>query len=64
MLSNAVISAAKPREKAFKLADGGGLVLLVTPAGSRWWRLRFRVHGREKMLSLGDLSRSSTEGGS
>ena len=53
MLSNAVISAAKPREKAFKLADGGGLYLLVTPAGSRWWRLRFRVRGTEKMLSLG-----------
>jgi hypothetical protein len=53
MLSNAVISGAKPREKAFKLADGGGLYLLVTPEGSRWWRLRFRVHGKEKMLSLG-----------
>src|ERR1700733_3357935 len=53
MLSNAVISGAKPREKAFKLADGGGLYLLVTPAGSRWWRLRFRVRGTEKMLSLG-----------
>jgi integrase len=53
MLSNAVISGAKPREKAFKLADGGGLFLLVTPAGSRWWRLRFRVRGTEKMLSLG-----------
>jgi integrase len=53
MLSNTVISGAKPREKAFKLADGGGLYLLVTPAGSRWWRLRFRVRGTEKMLSLG-----------
>ncbi len=31
----------------------GGFILLVTPAGSRWWRLRFRVHGKEKMLSLG-----------
>ncbi len=43
----------KPREKPFKLADGGGLHLLITPAGSRWWRLRFRVHGKEQMLSLG-----------
>jgi integrase len=53
MLSNAVISGAKPREKAFKLADSGGLFLLVTPTGSRWWRLRFRVRGKENMLSLG-----------
>jgi len=53
MLTNAVISGSKPREKPFKLADGGGLYLLITPAGSRWWRLRFRVHGKEQMLSLG-----------
>jgi integrase len=53
MLTNAVISGSKPREKPFKLADGGGLYLLVTPAGNRWWRLRFRVRGKEQMLSLG-----------
>jgi len=53
MLSNAAISGVKPREKPFKLTDGGGLYLLVTPAGKRWWRLKFRVHGREKLLSLG-----------
>jgi len=53
MLTNAVISAAKPREKPFKLPDGGGLYLLVTPTGKRWWRLRFRVNGKERMLSLG-----------
>jgi len=53
MLSNAAISGVKPREKPFKLADGGGLYLLVTPAGKRWWRLKFRVHGREKLLSFG-----------
>jgi hypothetical protein len=53
MLTNAVISAAKPREKPFKMSDGGGLYLLVNPTGKRWWRLKFRVHGREKLLSLG-----------
>ena len=53
MLTNAAISAAKPREKPFKLSDGGGLYLLVNPTGKRWWRLKFRVHGKEKLLSLG-----------
>jgi hypothetical protein len=53
MLTNAVIAGTRPREKPFKLADGGGRYLLVTPAGSRWWRLRFRVRGKEQMLSLG-----------
>jgi hypothetical protein len=31
----------------------GGLFLLVNPSGSRWWRFKFRVHGRENLLSLG-----------
>jgi hypothetical protein len=53
MLTNAVISGARPREKPFKLSDGGGLFLLVNPSGSRWWRFKFRVHGRENLLSLG-----------
>jgi Arm DNA-binding domain len=48
MLTNAVISASKPREKPFKMSDGGGLYLLVNPSGSRWWRFKFRVHGRER----------------
>ena len=36
-----------------KLADGAGLVLLVNPNGSGWWRLRYYYGGREKMLSFG-----------
>ena len=35
------------------MADGGGLFLLVTPAGGRLWRLKYRVGGREKLLSFG-----------
>jgi integrase len=53
MLTNAVISGSKPREKPFKLSDGGGLFLLVNPSGSRWWRFKFRIHGKENLLSLG-----------
>ena len=45
--------AAKPRERAFKLTDGGGLYLLVTPNGSKLWRFKYRVGGREKLLALG-----------
>jgi len=53
MLTNAKVRSAKGRERPYKLADGGGLTLLVNPDGSRWWRLRYRYGGREKMLSLG-----------
>jgi integrase len=52
-LTDREVKAAKPREKAFKLADSGGLHLLVTPAGGRLWRLKYRFGGKEKQLALG-----------
>jgi hypothetical protein len=36
-----------------KLFDGGGLYLEVAPAGGKWWRLKYRIAGKEKRLSLG-----------
>ncbi len=53
MLTDTAIRRAKPRERPYKLADGGGLYLLVNPNGARWWRLKYRVEGREKLISLG-----------
>jgi integrase len=53
MLTSTKIRAAKPREKAYKLSDSGGLYLLVNPNKSLWWRLKYRFEGREKSLSLG-----------
>ncbi|HEY4370266.1 MAG TPA: integrase arm-type DNA-binding domain-containing protein [Steroidobacteraceae bacterium] len=53
MLSDTAIRAAKPREKPYKVSDGGGLYLLINPNGSRWWRLKYRVAGKEKLLSMG-----------
>lgn len=44
---------AKPAEKLYKLSDGGGLQLVVSPAGSKNWRLAFRYGGKEKTLSIG-----------
>ena len=52
-LSDTTIRTAKPTEKPYKLADEKGLFLLVSPNGSKWWRLKFRVDGKEKLLSLG-----------
>jgi integrase len=52
-LSDTAIRTARPREKPYKLADGGGLTLLINPDGSKWWRLRYYIAGREKMLSAG-----------
>ena len=47
------IRAAKPAERPYKLFDERGLFLLVTPAGGRLWRLRYRMAGVEKLLTLG-----------
>lgn len=41
------------RKRPFKLADGGGLHLLVQPNGSKLWRLKYRYNGKEKLLSFG-----------
>ena len=52
-LNEAKIRAARPQKKQFKLFDERGLFMLVTPAGGRLWRLRYRLNGVEKLLALG-----------
>ena len=47
------VKQATPREKPYKLADGGGLYLLVNPSGAKYWRYKYRYAGREKTLALG-----------
>jgi len=44
---------AKRRDRSYKLADGGGLFLLVQPNGSKLWRMKYRYDGKEKLLSFG-----------
>ncbi len=44
---------AQGREKAYKISDGDGLFLLVTPKGGKWWRFKYRIDGKEKLISFG-----------
>jgi integrase len=44
---------AKPKDKSYKLFDGGGLYLEVKPTGGKQWRLKYRFGGKEKRLSFG-----------
>ena len=44
---------AKPRKRAYKLADSEGLFLLVQPNGTKLWRMKYRFAGKEKLLSIG-----------
>ena len=52
-LSDAKVRNAKPAEKSYKLADARGMYLLVTPAGGKCWRMKYRFEGKEKTLSFG-----------
>lgn len=53
MLTATAVKSAKPQSKQYKLSDSGGMYLLVLPAGGRYWRLKYRISGKEKMLALG-----------
>ena len=52
-LTDVAIRNAKPGVKAIKLADGGGMFLLVNPTGGKLWRLKYRIDGRKKLLAIG-----------
>ena len=61
-LTDTAIRTAKPKNKPYKLFDGDGLFLLVTPlkmgklppsGGGKWWRFKYRFGGKEKLLSFG-----------
>lgn len=52
-LTDVAVRSAKSRDKDYKLADTGGLYLLVTPSGGKLWRLKYRMHGLERKLALG-----------
>ena len=52
-LTDTRIRHAKPQDRPYKLSDGGGLYLLVTPKGSTYWRLDYRFTGKRRTLALG-----------
>jgi integrase len=52
-LTDVTVRTAKPRDKTYKLFDSGGLYVELTPAGGKRWRWKYRVAGREKLLSMG-----------
>jgi integrase len=53
MLTDTAVKKAEPRDKPYKMADAGGLYLYVAATGSKSWRMKFRLHGKEKLLTFG-----------
>jgi hypothetical protein len=52
-LTDTRIRNAKPKAKAYKLSDGGGMYLLVSPYGACYWRLDYRFAGKRCTLAIG-----------
>ncbi|MFG1383722.1 Arm DNA-binding domain-containing protein [Xanthobacter versatilis] len=58
-LTDMQIRKAKAAEKPYKLTDGGGLHLAISPAGGKVWRLRYEIAGKEKLLTIGPTRTSA-----
>ncbi|UNT59891.1 DUF4102 domain-containing protein [Acinetobacter sp. ASP199] len=52
---------AQPKEKRYRLSDENGLSLLVTPAGQKYWNVRYTVHGQRQSESLGPYFKEVAE---
>lgn len=52
-LTNIACDSAKPKEKPYKMTDGQGMYLEIKPNGSKYWRMAYRMHGKQKLLALG-----------
>ncbi|MGA2170444.1 MAG: integrase arm-type DNA-binding domain-containing protein [Terracidiphilus sp.] len=53
-LTDTQVSKTKVKDKPYKLSDGHGLFLYVTPAGGKFWRWQYRFHGKPQLLSVGE----------
>jgi len=52
-LSEATVRNSKPKSRPYKLSDGEGLFLLILPSGGKYWRMRYKFAGKEKLLAFG-----------
>ena len=53
MLTDTAVRTSKPRETLYKVSDGRGLQLHITPQGSKLWRWAYRFDGKQKLMALG-----------
>jgi len=52
-LTDKSIKAAKTTDKQYKLPDGDGMYLLIHQNGSKYWRLRYKIAGKDNAVALG-----------
>lgn len=54
MLTDAKVKTLKPKEKTYRLLDAERLYIEVRPTGTKIWRFKFTLHGKEGSLSFGE----------
>jgi hypothetical protein len=60
-LSDAEIKTARHEANLFRLYDGDGLYLHITPSGGKWWRFKYRFNRKKKSLALGTYPETGLE---
>ena len=58
-LSDTKLRNARARKTEYKLFDGGGLYLLVTPSGGKHWHFKYRFDEKDKRISFGPYPKVS-----
>lgn len=53
MLTVKQIESAKPKDKPYRMLDSDGLYLYIPASGKKVWQLRYRISGKEKVMTLG-----------
>ena len=55
-LTQSKVDKLQPRDKRYLVKDTGGLSVCVQPTGAKSFQLRYRIHGRQKTLSFGNIT--------
>ena len=58
-LTDKAVKSAKPREKTYRIFDGEGLYLEISPKGGKYWRMKCRFRGKEDRLAFGVYPKTS-----
>ena len=53
-LTDTKLRNLKSNDKAYQEADEGGMFLEVMPGGSKVWRMRYRLAGKQEKITLGE----------
>lgn len=60
--SDSHIRNAKKADKPYKLTDGGGLYVEIRPTGTKLWRYRYKIAGKENVFALGEYAQDVPRG--